>query len=129
MATHRSVGFSPNHLRTRVSPIEVFPDESFSLNLFIHFDRDVLIDEATSCLDAGTEFQMSDFMDGEFAGATVLLVAQRLQCFETADVVLMMREGRVDSILRQDEDTGEWYEDFEREEGGRDSAGVKLIIS
>ncbi|KAJ6785363.1 hypothetical protein PWT90_03238 [Aphanocladium album] len=80
--------------------------------------RIVLIDEATSSLDADTEFQMSDFMDGEFAGATVLIVAQRLQCFETADTVLMMREGRVDSVLRQDEDTGEWYEDFEREESG-----------
>ncbi len=80
--------------------------------------RIVLIDEATSRLDVDTEFQMSDFMDGEFAGATVLIVAQRLQCFETADVVLMMREGRVDSILRQDEDTGEWYEDFDREDGG-----------
>lgn len=72
----------------------------------------VLIDEATSSLDVNIEFQMSDFMDGEFAGATVLIVAQRLQCFETADTVLMMREGRVDSILRQDEDSGEWYEDI-----------------
>ncbi|KAJ3496256.1 hypothetical protein NLG97_g2791 [Lecanicillium saksenae] len=78
--------------------------------------RIVLIDEATSNLDVETEFQMSDFMDGEFAGATVLIVAQRLQCFETADAVLMMREGRVDSILRQDEDTGEWYEDFGQDE-------------
>lgn len=75
--------------------------------------RLVLIDDATSSLDVETEFQMSDFMDGEFAGATVLIVAQRLQCFETADTVLMMREGRVDSILRQDEDTGQWYEDFD----------------
>ncbi|KAJ2979966.1 hypothetical protein NQ176_g2930 [Zarea fungicola] len=76
--------------------------------------RIVLIDEATSNLDVDTEWKMSDFMDGEFAGATVLIVAQRLQCFETAEVVLMMREGRVDSILRLDEDTGDWYEDFDR---------------
>lgn len=76
--------------------------------------RIVLIDEATSSLDLETEWKMSDFMDGEFAGATVLIVAERLQCFETADVVLMMKEGMVDSILRLDEDTGEWYEEAGR---------------
>lgn len=76
----------------------------------------VLIDQATSELDMDTEWKMSDFMDGEFAGATVIIVAERLQCFETADMLLMMREGRVDSILRLDEETDEWFEDLDREE-------------
>lgn len=73
--------------------------------------RIVLIDEATSRLDADVELEMSDFMDGEFAGATVLIVAHRMQCYETANTVLMMKEGKIDSILHQDEDTGEWYEE------------------
>lgn len=58
----------------------------------------VLIDKATSHLSAEADWEMQDFLDGEFATCTVITVADRLGSISTADLLLMLEAGRVSGI-------------------------------
>ncbi len=55
----------------------------------------VILDEATSNIDAGTEEKIRRSMDVLLAGRTALIVAHRLSSILHADRILYFSEGRV----------------------------------
>jgi ABC-type multidrug transport system fused ATPase/permease subunit len=69
----------------------------------------LVLDEATSELDAESEFLVRQALLALMAGRTVLIVAHRLATVRDADRVVVMQEGRVveegrpeDLIVRND---------------------------
>ncbi|KAJ3493501.1 hypothetical protein NLG97_g4686 [Lecanicillium saksenae] len=62
----------------------------------------VLIDKATSDLADNVDWEMQDFLDGEFATCTVITVADRLSIIHTADVVMAMQAGHVGAVVEVD---------------------------
>ena len=55
----------------------------------------LVLDEATSNLDPGTEAEVEAAMDALMAGRTVVVIAHRLSTAERADRVAVVDEGRV----------------------------------
>lgn len=55
----------------------------------------LVLDEATSNLDAVTESVVKKVIDEEFKGITVIVVAHRLDTVKDVDVVLMLEGGKV----------------------------------
>lgn len=55
----------------------------------------LILDEATSNLDAATEGLVKKVIDEEFLGVTVVVVAHRLDSVGDADVVLVLEGGKV----------------------------------
>lgn len=55
----------------------------------------IMLDEATSNLDAQTEQRITDNIADRFAGATRLVIAHRLSTVRNADLIIVMRGGRV----------------------------------
>ncbi len=66
----------------------------------------LILDEATSAVDPATEVRLRNAIDRLTAGRTAITVAHRLAAAEHAEVVLVMREGRLveqgshDQLLR-----------------------------
>ncbi|MFD4636179.1 ATP-binding cassette domain-containing protein [Lentzea sp. NPDC058436] len=65
----------------------------------LHRTRIVLIDEATSNLDAETDARVQRVLDAELAGATVLCIAHRRDTLLGADRVVTLDAGRVASVV------------------------------
>lgn len=61
----------------------------------------VLVDEATSNMDQGTDAQMQAVMSEVFAGCTVLTIAHRLETLREADVILKLDEGRLVEVTNR----------------------------
>lgn len=55
----------------------------------------IMLDEATSNLDAQTEQRITDNIADRFAGATRIVIAHRLSTVRNADLIIVMRGGRV----------------------------------
>ncbi|MDE7236355.1 MAG: ATP-binding cassette domain-containing protein, partial [Paramuribaculum sp.] len=55
----------------------------------------IMLDEATSNLDAHTEQRITDNIARRFAGATRIVIAHRLSTVRDADLIIVMRAGRV----------------------------------
>jgi ATP-binding cassette, subfamily B, bacterial len=55
----------------------------------------LILDEATSAVDPATEVRLRNAIDRLTAGRTAITVAHRLAAAEHADVVLVMRDGRL----------------------------------
>ncbi len=55
----------------------------------------VLLDEATSNIDLRTELALSDAFDELMKGKTSLVVAHRLSTIENADLILVMKDGKI----------------------------------
>ncbi len=55
----------------------------------------LLFDEATSHLDTATERAIQDSLRTVFANKTVVLVAHRLSTIKEADIIYVMKEGRI----------------------------------
>ncbi|MDI1463734.1 ATP-binding cassette domain-containing protein [Catellatospora sp. KI3] len=62
----------------------------------------VLIDEATSSLDAETDAQIQRTLESELAGATVLTIAHRRGTLSGADQVITMEAGKVAQVVTAD---------------------------
>lgn len=65
----------------------------------VHRARIVLIDEATSNLDAETDLRIQRVLDAELAGATVLCIAHRRDTLHDADRIVTLDAGRVVSVV------------------------------
>lgn len=65
--------------------------------------RLVLLDEATSALDGQTELDISDALLKLRGDTTVILIAHRLASVRSADLVVYMREGKVEHVGTFDE--------------------------
>ena len=57
--------------------------------------RILILDEATSAVDTGTELAIQDAMARVLKGRTALIVAQRLSTIQNADKIVVLKEGRV----------------------------------
>lgn len=68
--------------------------------------RILILDEATSHLDAATDAKIQALIEDEFKGFTVLIVAHRLETIAHADKViildngLLVKEGPADEVMR-----------------------------
>ncbi|KAG9674462.1 putative ABC transporter, partial [Aureobasidium melanogenum] len=63
----------------------------------------VILDEATSSLDAETDSVIRDVMRSEFVDCTVISIAHRTTTILEADMVIMMDAGRVSAVGKPDE--------------------------
>ncbi len=57
----------------------------------------IILDEATSALDVDTEQQVLSNLRTHLQGRTVIAITHRLSSLVTADQIVMMHEGRIDS--------------------------------
>jgi len=55
----------------------------------------LILDEATSSIDTRTELQVQDAFDRLMKGRTSFIVAHRLSTIRSADLILVMKEGRI----------------------------------
>ncbi len=55
----------------------------------------LILDEATSSIDTRTELQVQDAFQKLMRGRTTFIVAHRLSTIKEADIILVMREGRI----------------------------------
>ena len=65
----------------------------------LHRTKVVLIDEATSNLDAETDAQIQRTLESELAGATILCIAHRRDTLSNADNVVLLDAGRVAEVV------------------------------
>jgi len=63
----------------------------------------LILDEATSSIDTRTELKIQQAFDSMMKGRTSFVVAHRLSTIREADVILVMREGRIVEQGRHDE--------------------------
>ena len=56
----------------------------------------LILDEATSNLDAGSERAVQDAMERLYPGRTVVMIAHRLSTVQKADRIVVMRHGRIE---------------------------------
>lgn len=68
----------------------------------------LILDEATSSIDTRTELQIQEAFDKLMTGRTSFVAAHRLSTIRSADIILVMREGRIieqgthDSLMKKD---------------------------
>jgi ATP-binding cassette subfamily B protein len=55
----------------------------------------LILDDTTSALDVATEARVQDAIRGLMGDSTVFLVAQRISAVLTADVIVVLEEGRI----------------------------------
>jgi ATP-binding cassette subfamily B protein len=55
----------------------------------------LLLDDPTAAVDPGTEHEILSALDGAMAGRTTFLVAHRVSTLERADLVMVLRDGKV----------------------------------
>ncbi len=70
---------------------------------FIADPRVLVLDEATSSLDPGTEFEVEQAVESLMAGRTVIVVAHRLSTAERADRVAVVADGGLLELGTHDE--------------------------
>ncbi len=58
----------------------------------------IILDEATSALDVDTERQVVDNLRSHFVEKSLLMITHRLSTLNSADSIVVMHDGRVDSI-------------------------------
>ena len=68
----------------------------------------LILDEATSSIDTRTEMRIQKAFDVMMEGRTSFIVAHRLSTIREADVILVMRDGKIveqgshDALLKAD---------------------------
>ena len=55
----------------------------------------LILDEATSSIDTRTEMQIQSAFNKLMEGRTTFIVAHRLSTIQNADIILVMKEGKV----------------------------------
>ncbi|KAI9251944.1 hypothetical protein BDA99DRAFT_444174 [Phascolomyces articulosus] len=80
----------------------------------------ILLDEATSALDTGTERQIQQALSIMTKDRTTLVIAHRLSTIVNADLILVIKDGRVvesgnhEELIKQGED-GVYYEMWQKQ--------------
>jgi subfamily B ATP-binding cassette protein MsbA len=57
--------------------------------------RFIVLDEATSALDTESEHLIQESLEKLFKGRTCLVIAHRLSTIQTADLIVVMEQGRI----------------------------------
>jgi ATP-binding cassette subfamily B protein len=81
----------------------------------------IILDEATSALDVDTEQQVVGNLRRHAKGRTMLMITHRLSTLVQADQIVMMHEGRIDSIGTHAEliaKAGRYYALYQQQLGG-----------
>ena len=68
----------------------------------------VLVDEATSSLDAEMDQQIQEIMDESFADCTVVHISHRRESYENIDLSIGLSTGEVVEVLRRSSRSGHW---------------------
>ena len=55
----------------------------------------LILDEATSSIDTRTELKIQDAFDKMMQGRTSFIVAHRLSTIQSADVIMVMKDGHI----------------------------------
>ncbi|MBF1040947.1 MAG: ATP-binding cassette domain-containing protein, partial [Lachnospiraceae bacterium] len=63
--------------------------------VMIHVPSMLILDEATSSIDTRTELQVQDAFLKMMEGRTSFIVAHRLSTIQGADLILVMKDGRI----------------------------------
>ena len=63
----------------------------------------LILDEATSNVDSRTEIQIQEAMAELMQGRTCFVIAHRLSTIQNADVILVVRDGRITEQGNHDE--------------------------
>ena len=63
----------------------------------------LILDDSTSACDVATEARIQDAINRRFAGATKLLVAQRISTVISADRIILLENGRIIATGRHEE--------------------------
>jgi ATP-binding cassette subfamily B protein len=92
------------HVAARGSRLSAGERQLVSLGRAALADPDVLVlDEATSSLDPGTEVAVEEALERLMSGRTVVVIAHRLSTAERADRVAVVTGGRLVEIGTHDE--------------------------
>jgi ATP-binding cassette, subfamily B, bacterial HlyB/CyaB len=81
----------------------------------------IILDEATSALDVDTEQQVVSNLRRHAKGRTMLMITHRLSTLTKADQIVMMHEGRIDSVGTHDElmaKSGRYFALYQQQLGG-----------
>jgi len=85
----------------------------------------LILDDSTSAVDTATEAQIRRAFREELEGSTKIIIAQRISSVMSADLIVVMEEGRIagvgdhDTLMRQSEEYREiYYSQNEKEEKG-----------
>ncbi len=58
----------------------------------------LILDDSTSAVDTATEAKIRDSFYNELGDATILIIAQRISSVQDADKIIVLDEGRIDSV-------------------------------
>lgn len=81
----------------------------------------MILDEATSALDVDTEQQVVKNLRDHTKGRTLLMITHRLSTLIHADQIILMHNGRIDSVGSHDElmaQSGRYYALYQQQFGG-----------
>ena len=88
---------------------------NMAISIFRKKSKIILLDEATSSLDAETENKIQEAIKSLTTGRTTLVIAHRLSTIKKASHIIVMRGGRViesgthEELLKKSEEYGNLY--------------------
>ena len=63
----------------------------------------IILDDSTSAVDVGTDLQIQRTFHEVLEGVTTILIAQRISSIQSADRIIVMNEGKIESIGTHEE--------------------------
>ena len=74
----------------------------------------LILDDSTSAVDTATEAKIRECFYKELKNTTVLIIAQRISSVAEADEIIVLDDGKIDSVGKHDElmQTSEIYQEI-----------------